>query len=227
MKPESIGSPPEVCSMFFKLLKDWNGQKAGTQLTLSDSDAAPLVQAGVMEAVRDDPLTPIITRGVENALNGFQKGLDGIIAATLKRFADAQAQSRRAGNPIIFGENGDGDSKKRFGDWLLGVARNDRGYLEKHYGSNFNEWSQKAAISVLKSSRQRPNASACAVLPSAGTRNRISCENGPAAIESDQVVHDHERSGGIVVRPQQASVRNTAVDVTDARKVCWCPRPAK
>ena len=73
-----------------------------------------------MEIVRDDPLTPIISRGVENALNGFQKGLDGIITATLKRFADAQAQSRRVGNPILFGENGDGDGKKSFGDWLLG-----------------------------------------------------------------------------------------------------------
>ena len=41
--------------MFFKLLKDWNGQKAGTQLALSDADAAPLVQAGIMEIVRDDP----------------------------------------------------------------------------------------------------------------------------------------------------------------------------
>ena len=39
--------------MFFKLLKDWNGQKAGTQLTLTDADAATLVQAGIMETVRD------------------------------------------------------------------------------------------------------------------------------------------------------------------------------
>jgi HK97 family phage major capsid protein len=48
---------------------------------------------------------------------------------------------------LLFGENGEGDPKgKSFGDWLLGVARNDRGYLEKHYGSRFNEWSQKAAL---------------------------------------------------------------------------------
>jgi HK97 family phage major capsid protein len=26
------------------------------------------------------------------------------------------------------------------------VARNDRAYLEKHYGSKFNEWQQKAAL---------------------------------------------------------------------------------
>ncbi len=38
--------------MFFKLLKDWNGQKAGTQISLSDADAGPLVQAGILEPVR-------------------------------------------------------------------------------------------------------------------------------------------------------------------------------
>ena len=32
----------------------------------------------------DDPLTPLIARGVETALAGFTRGLDGIIAATLK-----------------------------------------------------------------------------------------------------------------------------------------------
>src|SRR5204862_7201243 len=39
-----------------------------------------------------------------------------------------------------------GDPKKSFGDWCLGVARNDRHYLEKHYGSHFREWQTKAAL---------------------------------------------------------------------------------
>jgi hypothetical protein len=56
-------------------------------------------------------------------------------------------RSRRGGAPIIFGEAGEGEHKgKSFGDWLLGVARGDRGYLEKHYGSKFTEGSQKAAM---------------------------------------------------------------------------------
>src|SRR5262249_41259794 len=38
------------------------------------------------------------------------------------------------------------DPKKTFGDFLLGVARGDTKYLEKHYGSVFNEWQQKAAL---------------------------------------------------------------------------------
>jgi HK97 family phage major capsid protein len=48
--------------------------------------------------------------------------------------------------PAIFGPGGDGDPRKSFGDWALAVARNDRGYLEKHYGSRFNEWQTKAAL---------------------------------------------------------------------------------
>ncbi len=75
--------------MFFKPLKDWNGQKAGTQLALSDADAGPLVQAGILEPVRDDPLTPVITKGLESALAGWQKGFDALIQATLQRVAYA------------------------------------------------------------------------------------------------------------------------------------------
>jgi HK97 family phage major capsid protein len=48
--------------------------------------------------------------------------------------------------PILFGEGGEGDPKKSFGDWCLAVARNDRAYLERHYGSAFTEWTTKAAL---------------------------------------------------------------------------------
>ena len=51
-----------------------------------------------------------------------------------------RAQARRHAVPAIFGSGGDGDPRKSFGDWCLAVARNDRSYLEKHYGSTFNEW---------------------------------------------------------------------------------------
>ena len=36
----------EGLSLFFKLLKDWTGQKAGTQLSMSDADGDILVKAG-------------------------------------------------------------------------------------------------------------------------------------------------------------------------------------
>jgi hypothetical protein len=120
--------------MFFELLKDWNGQKAGTVLALTADDAGPLVRGGVVRAVADDPLGPVLTRSLETLIN-----------QTLRKIADAQAQSRRVAVPALFGDlGGSGDPKKSFGDWCLAVARNDRSYLEKHYGSTFNQCRRKA-----------------------------------------------------------------------------------
>jgi hypothetical protein len=36
--------------MFFELLKDWNGKKAGERLAMSAEDATPLVAAGIARA---------------------------------------------------------------------------------------------------------------------------------------------------------------------------------
>jgi len=54
--------------------------------------------------------------------------------------------SPRNAVPEIFGEGGQGDPKKNFGDFCLAVARGDHHYLEKHYGAKFNEWQTKAAL---------------------------------------------------------------------------------
>ncbi len=134
--------------MFVELLKAFLGKGVGERIHVSAEEGKALIEAGTAKAVVEDPLTPVITRGVESALNGFQKGLDGIITATLKQFADAQRLANKHAAPIIFGEKGDGDPKGRsFGDWALAVARKDTAYLEKHYGSTFNQWvGQKAQL---------------------------------------------------------------------------------
>jgi HK97 family phage major capsid protein len=132
--------------MWIELIKDSFGKKAGERLHLSPEEGNALVQAGMARPVSDDPLTPVIQKGIESALDGFTRGLDAIIAQTLKQFADAQARSRKNAVPLLFGEGGEGDPKKNFGDWALAVARNDRAYLEKHYGSRFVDWHTKAAL---------------------------------------------------------------------------------
>jgi HK97 family phage major capsid protein len=132
--------------MFIELLKPFLGKAVGEKLHVSPEEGQSLIATGVARAVADDPITPIITKGLESALGGFTRGLDAIIAQTLKQFADAQQQSRRHGVPAIFGQGGSGDPKKSFGDFLLAVARNDKNYLEKHYGSVFNAWQTKAAL---------------------------------------------------------------------------------
>ena len=66
---------------------------------------------------------------------------------SLKAFADGKSQSRKHAAPALFGATGDGDPHgKTFGDWALAVARGDRNYLEKHYGSRFVEYAGKAAL---------------------------------------------------------------------------------
>jgi HK97 family phage major capsid protein len=132
--------------MWIELLKDFLGKKAGERIFLDPAEARALVASGAAREPADDPLGPVIARGVETALAGFTRGLDGIINAALKQFAEAQAKSRKNAVPALFGPDAPGDPKKSFGDWCLAVARKDTAYLEKHYGSVFNAWETKAAL---------------------------------------------------------------------------------
>ena len=131
---------------WIELTKDYLGKKAGERLALDEKDAQPLITSGIARAVPDDPLSGAIARGVDSVLAGVTKGLDQLITEVLKKFATAQQLSHKNGQRIIFGDAGQGDTKKSFGDWLLAVARNDRGHLEKHYDSKFVEWQTTAAL---------------------------------------------------------------------------------
>lgn len=132
--------------MFVELTKPLLGKPAGERLHVGPEEGQQLVATGAARAVTDDPLTPLIARGLEGALAGFTRGLDSVITKTLEQFAAAQEQARRHAVPALFGPGGEGDPKKSFGDFCLAVARNDRHYLEKHYGSTFNAWTTKAAL---------------------------------------------------------------------------------
>jgi HK97 family phage major capsid protein len=132
--------------MFVQLTKDYLGRKAGERLDVGDADGRELIHSGAASPVADDVLTPAVTRAVDSAVQRYTQQLDTLISQSLKAFADAQSQARRAAVPVLFGAAGDGDPKKSFGDWCLAVARGDRHYLEKHYRSTFNEWRQKAAM---------------------------------------------------------------------------------
>jgi HK97 family phage major capsid protein len=132
--------------MWIELTKPFLGKAAGERLHVSAEEGQQLIATGHARPVSEDPLSPVIARGLESALAGFTRGLDGIIAQTLKQFADAQTQAKKHAVPAIFGQGAQGDPGKSFGDFLLAVARNDKAYLEKHYGSVFNAWQTKAAL---------------------------------------------------------------------------------
>jgi HK97 family phage major capsid protein len=143
--------------MFVQLTKEFMGHKAGERIDVSEQDAAALVKEQIASPVSDDLITPAVQKAMEQAFQGFQKGLDAVIHSALKQFQDAQAQARRHATPAIFGPNGEGDPKKNFGDWLVQVAIAQTGRnaaerikaaerLEKDYGSPYNS-STKAAMS--------------------------------------------------------------------------------
>jgi hypothetical protein len=112
VKPHSIRSPPRTIPLFWiELTKDYLGKKAGERLALDEKDAQPLITSGIAKPVAEDPLNAASNRAV-----------DAVLAA-------AQQLSQKNGHKIIFGVDAEGDIRKSFGDWLLGVARNDRGYL--------------------------------------------------------------------------------------------------
>ncbi len=131
--------------MFVQLTKDFLGRRAGERIDVSPSDAQQLVAAGSATTIADDPIAGAVGRALEGALSRHAQTLDAAIGQALKGIADAQGQAKRHAVPALFG-SGEGDPRRCFGDWCLAVARDDRGYLEKHYGSRFNEWRTKAAL---------------------------------------------------------------------------------
>jgi HK97 family phage major capsid protein len=119
------------------LTQEWQGRPAGEKLDVPD-EYAPLLIERKMAQSCDDPTPALVARAVEQAAVKLGQGFDGAVYLALKQFADAQGQARRHAVPAIFGGDGaaaGGNPKHCFGDWLLHVARQDDGYLEKAYGS--------------------------------------------------------------------------------------------
>src|SRR5262249_50888120 len=119
----------EVSTVFVQLTKDFLGHPPGQRIDVAEEQAQLLTQRGIVSAVADDPLAPLVGRATEQLTQRLAESIN----VALRQFADAQGQSRRVSRPVLFGNdrNGDGNPKKSFGDWLLHVARNDEGYLEK------------------------------------------------------------------------------------------------
>jgi HK97 family phage major capsid protein len=133
--------------MFVTLLKDYFGQQAGATVDIPDDAAAlGLINNGTVKKVEGDPYGPLMQKAMETSLATLTKNIDQIITTAVQEVAKAQTLSRKNAVPLIFGQDGEGDPKKTFGDFCVAVARKDNPYLEKHYGSTFNQWQTKAAL---------------------------------------------------------------------------------
>jgi HK97 family phage major capsid protein len=133
--------------MFVTLKKDYLGHKAGATLDIHEEPVAKsLCDQGICEEVKGDPYGPLMQKAVESSVACLSKNIDAVITEAIKQFAVAQTKSRKNAVPEIFGQGGEGDPKKSFGDFCVAVARKDHSYLEKHYGAQFNAWNTKAAL---------------------------------------------------------------------------------
>jgi HK97 family phage major capsid protein len=135
--------------MFVELKKPFLGRAAGERIDVSEDDARQLVQQGTAVAVADDLIGPAVARALDAALARCGHTIDAAVNQSLKAFADARTLARKHAAPILFGPGGEGEGDphgRTFGDWCLAVARGDRHYLEKHYGSRFVEYAGKAAL---------------------------------------------------------------------------------
>jgi HK97 family phage major capsid protein len=132
--------------MFIQLKQKYFGKEPGERVDVDPAHAQALIAQGVAEAVAGDPLGELIAKSTEKMLAGLTASLDQAVSTALKQYQQAAAQARKHAVPAIFGDGEGGDPKKNFGDWALAVARGDRHYLEKHYGSTFVAWQTKAAL---------------------------------------------------------------------------------
>jgi HK97 family phage major capsid protein len=132
--------------MFLKLLKEWKGKPAGEKIEVPDEFCQLLIENKTAEPIPGDPIGDMITKSLGQATEKWAQSMDSVINATLTKFLDAQSQAKKFAVPAIFGEGGEGDPKKNFGDWAAAVARDDHHYLSKHYGSERIHYTAKAAL---------------------------------------------------------------------------------
>src|SRR5437763_8363744 len=139
--------------MFVQLTREFLGKPPGERIDVSETDARHLIEQGAATAVENDPIGPAVGRAFEQAMGRFTESLTRAVDGALKQVADVQGRSRRNAAPLIFGENGKGDVKRSFGDWLLCVRKGDQKTLAEKYGSHLVGWDNvegKTALGVLQ-----------------------------------------------------------------------------
>src|SRR5262245_33319846 len=108
--------------MFVLLKKAFQGQQPGARIDVSEEDAKSLIEAGIAEEVKGDPLAELAEKALEGAMGRLSEGLQASVEKQLKAFASAAQKSRKNATPILFGENSEGDPRGHtFGKWLLAV----------------------------------------------------------------------------------------------------------
>ncbi len=137
--------------MFVQLTREFLGKPPGERIDVSETDAKHLIEQGAAVAIDNDPIGPAVGRAFEQAMGRFTDSLQRAVDGALKQVADVQGRSRRNAAPLLFGENGAGDVKHTFGDWLLCVRKGDQKTLSDKYGSHLVGWDSAESKSAMNS----------------------------------------------------------------------------
>ncbi|HEX3315415.1 MAG TPA: hypothetical protein VHR72_11015 [Gemmataceae bacterium] len=84
--------PPDIIThrnhpIFVQLVKDFQGQKAGTRIDVTEPDAKTLLDAGLAARIEGDQLAPLVQKSMEGMLASITDTLTKSIDAVLKQFA--------------------------------------------------------------------------------------------------------------------------------------------
>ena len=134
--------------MFVELKKPFLGRAAGERIDVSRGRRPPARPAGRGRRRRRRPHRPAVARALDAALARARDRASTRPSTSPSRPSPTPSslrpQARRAGH---LRPGGDGDPQGRpsaTGAWPWPAATAH--YLEKHYGSRFNEWPAKAAL---------------------------------------------------------------------------------
>jgi HK97 family phage major capsid protein len=139
----------EITFMFVQLTREFLGKPPGERIDVSETDAKHLIEQGAAVALETDPIGPAVGRAFEQAMGRFTESLTRAVDGAIKQSVEAQGRSRRNAMPLIFGENGKGDVKRNFGDWLLCVRKGDQKTLADRYGSRLVGWDDAESKAAL------------------------------------------------------------------------------
>jgi hypothetical protein len=82
--------------MFVQLTKAFLGKPAGERIDVSDEDAKSLIAQQLAVSVKDDLITPAVSKVLESAFAKITQSLDGIINASLREPSPTPRARRRS-----------------------------------------------------------------------------------------------------------------------------------
>ena len=90
--------------MFVQLTKDFQGQKAGTRIDVTEADAKTLLDAGLAAKLDSDQLAPLVQKSMEGMLASISDTMTKSIDAALKQVADAHTKSNKNKVKALFAD---------------------------------------------------------------------------------------------------------------------------